>query len=75
MAIGVVERELQAQHGIDAGGEGDLTADSLRRDVSEGFEFIHAPNYTLLCDQLSRPGGCLSSPAAAVWQAIHICQK
>jgi hypothetical protein len=41
VAIGIVQRLLQAQHGVDAGGKGYVTAFRLGSDVSEGFDSVH----------------------------------
>jgi hypothetical protein len=38
---------LQAQHGVHAGGKGNLTARSLGGDGSEGFESVHGRDYTV----------------------------
>jgi hypothetical protein len=47
MAIGLVQRLLQAQDGVHAGGKGYVTARRLGRNVSEGFDSVHGGDYTL----------------------------
>jgi hypothetical protein len=47
VAIGIVQRVLQAQHGVHAGGKGNLTARSLGGDGSEGFDSVHGRDYTV----------------------------
>jgi hypothetical protein len=47
VAIGVVQRMLQAQHRIHTGREGNLTARRLGGDGSKGFESVHGRDYTV----------------------------
>jgi len=44
--VRIVERQLNTQGGVDAGGEHQFATNGHGRNMAECFEFIHDQNYT-----------------------------